>query len=937
MGQLVNIKIKIDDNLKDVAVDVDSLGDAIDRVVASSKELAPSFVTWGSITQIADAAASAIGQLNDLFTDLTGAYAAQSVAETRLAQAMSNTMGASAEEVEAIKSLCSEQQRLGVIGDEVQLAAAQELATYLEYSDSLKSIIPVMNDMAAQQYGLGASAESVTQIATMLGKVMNGQTEALSRYGYKFDEAQKRILQYGTEAERAAVLVDVVSESVGGMNTALAQTPAGKMRQITNILGDWKERLGEAVQGIMPVVTGFNQLAQSVVVVTKLHQAFKALEGTTLVLKAQSLGLAAAQKIEATAQRLLAAAGYQAAAGTTALKVATTALYATLTMGLSLAISAVIELITRLTGRSKDAAGALGEANEASEAFAETSKTARGEIAMYQVRLEDIIKHHKNDASAVRELNEKYGESFGYYNTAESWYKILTERSAAYCRQLGYEAQAKIYASKIADLEIERSRNQSAAKDLADSGGAVRRGLFKNHFTKEAKEIIANERRIDEEMEQARAGFDAAVNGMVTAQEDLKSGIEDTSVAASWQEMSLAQLTKAIQDQKGVVESLAGVDAKRAAEENKLLKQMEARKKTLESSYGLGSSGSGKSGGLDGSRLIENAKSYEELGNNIKYYQKQLENTDPSEIEAIQNLSLKIKALKDEQAAIKEVAALLAGEIVDPDDLAKEIEREVEESFHELYRYIKSSSKDLQDMIESPLKATGALGLSFKMEADLNMRVLGAETARKQIQTLTSMLAVADKDERKAIQSAIQYWSKYTGNLDGAMGSVDKAQGAMEGLSSVADSLSGVIGEGSEGWLQWGASVLSAVAQALPAIAKVVSGNIAQAYAGAAAQSQNVSFPLNIISLTASMAAVAAAVAKIPKFASGTLAYGPTLGIFGEYANAASNPEVVMPADKLRNVLFGSGAGIPKEIRLRAKGRDLVAAYGWNERMRGRG
>lgn len=937
MGQLVNIKIKIDDNLKDVAVDVDSLGDAIDRVVASSKELAPSFVTWGSITQIADAAASAIGQLNDLFTDLTGAYAAQSVAETRLAQAMSNTMGASAEEVEAIKSLCSEQQRLGVIGDEVQLAAAQELATYLEYSDSLKSIIPVMNDMAAQQYGLGASAESVTQIATMLGKVMNGQTEALSRYGYKFDEAQKRILQYGTEAERAAVLVDVVSESVGGMNTALAQTPAGKMRQITNILGDWKERLGEAVQGIMPVVTGFNQLAQSVVVVTKLHQAFKALEGTTLVLKAQSLGLAAAQKIEATAQRLLAAAGYQAAAGTTALKVATTALYATLTMGLSLAISAVIELITRLTGRSKDAAGALGEANEASEAFAETSKTARGEIAMYQVRLEDIIKHHKNDASAVRELNEKYGESFGYYNTAESWYKILTERSAAYCRQLGYEAQAKIYASKIADLEIERSRNQSAAKDLADSGGAVRRGLFKNHFTKEAKEIIANERRIDEEMEQARAGFDAAVNGMVTAQEDLKSGIEDTSVAASWQEMSLAQLTKAIQDQKGVVESLAGVDAKRAAEENKLLKQMEARKKTLESSYGLGSSGSGKSGGLDGSRLIENAKSYEELGNNIKYYQKQLENTDPSEIEAIQNLSLKIKALKDEQAAIKEVAALLAGEIVDPDDLAKEIEREVEESFHELDRYIKSSSKDLQDMIESPLKATGALGLSFKMEADLNMRVLGAETARKQIQTLTSMLAVADKDERKAIQSAIQYWSKYTGNLDGAMGSVDKAQGAMEGLSSVADSLSGVIGEGSEGWLQWGASVLSAVAQALPAIAKVVSGNIAQAYAGAAAQSQNVSFPLNIISLTASMAAVAAAVAKIPKFASGTLAYGPTLGIFGEYANAASNPEVVMPADKLRNVLFGSGAGIPKEIRLRAKGRDLVAAYGWNERMRGRG
>lgn len=60
--------------------------------------------------------------------------------------------------------------------------------------------------MIAQQYGLESSAEGATQIATMLGKVMNGQTEALSRYGYKFDEVQKEILQFGTESERAAVL-----------------------------------------------------------------------------------------------------------------------------------------------------------------------------------------------------------------------------------------------------------------------------------------------------------------------------------------------------------------------------------------------------------------------------------------------------------------------------------------------------------------------------------------------------------------------------------------------------------------------------------------------------------------------------------------------------------------------------------------------------------
>ena len=70
-------------------------------------------------------------------------------------------------------------KKLGIIGDEVQLAGAQELATYLEKASTLKKLIPVMNDMAAQQYGYNATAESTASIATMLGKVMNGQVNEL--------------------------------------------------------------------------------------------------------------------------------------------------------------------------------------------------------------------------------------------------------------------------------------------------------------------------------------------------------------------------------------------------------------------------------------------------------------------------------------------------------------------------------------------------------------------------------------------------------------------------------------------------------------------------------------------------------------------------------------------------------------------------------------
>ena len=179
-----------------------------------------------------------------------------------LAQVMKNTMGATKEQWRSVLDLADAQQRLGVIDAEVTKAGAVELATYLGLSDSLETLLPVMNDMLAQQYGMAASAENATNIATMLGKVMNGQTGALSRYGYSFTAAQEAILKYGDEAQRAAVLAEVVEESVGGMNQALAQTPKGRLQQVKFALGDIQEGFGKAV---MTIATAFLPLLNAVV------------------------------------------------------------------------------------------------------------------------------------------------------------------------------------------------------------------------------------------------------------------------------------------------------------------------------------------------------------------------------------------------------------------------------------------------------------------------------------------------------------------------------------------------------------------------------------------------------------------------------------------------------------------------------------------------
>ncbi len=222
----------------------------VEQTQGKFEKLKKGLIDLGQISFGVRAIADAVNFVTSGLSNLENAYNAQIEAESKLATVMRNTIDASDEEIQHIKDLTAAQQALGVVGDEVQLAGAQELATYVGQTESLDKLIPVMNDMIAQQYGLNATQESAVNIATMMGKVMDGQVGALSRYGYKFDEAQEKILKFGTEEQRAAVLAEVISDSVGGVNAALAETPAGRMKQMANTWGDLQEEVGRVIVAV---------------------------------------------------------------------------------------------------------------------------------------------------------------------------------------------------------------------------------------------------------------------------------------------------------------------------------------------------------------------------------------------------------------------------------------------------------------------------------------------------------------------------------------------------------------------------------------------------------------------------------------------------------------------------------------------------------------
>jgi hypothetical protein len=168
----VNFRINI---LGDANKGIANIGKEVEKTTSKFQRLTDMSQKIANIGFAFQHVGSIINKVNNTIAKYTNAYEAQAVAETKLATVMRQTMNASNAEIQSIKELASAQQRLGVIGDEVQLAGAQELSTYLQKSASIEKILPKMNDMIAQQYGLNASQEQAVQIATMVGKVLQGQ------------------------------------------------------------------------------------------------------------------------------------------------------------------------------------------------------------------------------------------------------------------------------------------------------------------------------------------------------------------------------------------------------------------------------------------------------------------------------------------------------------------------------------------------------------------------------------------------------------------------------------------------------------------------------------------------------------------------------------------------------------------------------------------
>ncbi len=219
------------------------------RVMSTAGRAAGVLATLGGAISVA-------GVVNFANEAIEGFNAAEE-AETKLEAVLGNVPSIMSQGADAARrakdelvALTDQMEENGVVAGDVSVAGLQQLATFQLSQKTLEKLAPGMADLIAQQKGLNATQSDAVSIGNMIGKVMNGQTSALSRAGIIMSDYQEQILKTGTEKQKAATLADVLAQNVGGVNKALAETDAGKVAVAQNLIGRSTDLIGEKLMNI---------------------------------------------------------------------------------------------------------------------------------------------------------------------------------------------------------------------------------------------------------------------------------------------------------------------------------------------------------------------------------------------------------------------------------------------------------------------------------------------------------------------------------------------------------------------------------------------------------------------------------------------------------------------------------------------------------------
>jgi hypothetical protein len=249
------IKLQADvSELKTGLANAENAIKGVDRSVQTASNGMTSFVDKikgiGASLGIAFAGTQVLQFGRDVIAQAAEAQAQQQ----RLAQLLKITVGATDEQIASLNAQADALEKVGVVTGGNITQTQSQLATFNLQTETIKKLTPAILDYVTAEKGANASADEFKQMTNGLAQALNGNFGSLTRVGFVLDDHTKKLISSGTEAERAAAIVDVLDSTYKGFNESLRNTPEGQLQGLINDFDKLKEDLGTA---LMPAFQGF--------------------------------------------------------------------------------------------------------------------------------------------------------------------------------------------------------------------------------------------------------------------------------------------------------------------------------------------------------------------------------------------------------------------------------------------------------------------------------------------------------------------------------------------------------------------------------------------------------------------------------------------------------------------------------------------------------
>lgn len=733
LGEVVKVTSTV---IKNYGLAWDAAESVQDKIQLTAKNGVTSFEQLAQALPRVTANASTLGvsvdELLASFATLTGVSGNTNEVATQMAAIFTALVKPSSEATEMA-------EKMGIEFNAASIKAAGGLRNFLTQLDASVKEYAAANGVLEQEVyaKLFGSAESLRALTPLTNQL----------------------------AEKFSENVDAMANSAGTINAAyneMSSTGSATTQMLKNQLGAITDVVAGFVGSAMPFVSFIANTGVMVMSITSLVKTLKALNSQQGILTIRSKAGGAAMLLfglnasrSAAFTRVFSAALKSGAYSATAFKIAIKGLMITTVVGA--AIVAVTSVIEYFVNKTDEATDKTNEFSEAEDAYKNAAASTKVELDKEIKALGDLITAKKDTTEAVNHLNTVYGDLFGSHKTASEWYDTLTRKSQIYVKQIGYEAQAKVLATKLAEKQIELEDNYAKRRELWKAGGAqktTKRTITNRSTGGDSYEVVTTEdtkeyadlkdsaRGLIPEIQSLQRQLGIAQAHMVDCSKqmaavDAKMGHNNKTVKVS--AMTYQQVADAIEKTEKKLKNTT--DSKEIAKLKAYNTELHNRKKLLDKSLGFDTFKGNKSGNKK-NKPVADPKTYEQLSTNIEYYKKKLTTASTAEQEKIR---ANIQAWEKKKAAIElaQKAAERPTEIKTLQDVEKELDY--------LQTLRKTANKDDLAGIDKLISKTELLGAAMQRPAKLET----LQDIDKEIEYQQKLRATASKEAISGIDAEI--------------------------------------------------------------------------------------------------------------------------------------------------------------------------------------